>query len=367
MAGMDGFSSSSLSQRRLVKQYPAIPAPQDNPAAMLATVSALKNAVDLLTGNANPNLAGLDEVIYELSSIQDGMQAHLKQVDTVLTGVDGALAQRTFALSAQVQGSLGKSYIARFDDVETARATADSALSQRATTLEATIDAAKGTATTLAAKITAVDQARIDGDGALASRAATIETTLGGHTATLNTYATSIDGLKVKFGVVGTINGTTGGFVFTGIGKNDGTATYLLEINANVLIHGTLIVDGTVGNPELTDHAATQGAYAQSDSGFTSLALTIRGTGAVLVTACYLGNDVLAAGVGYYLQVEIDGGVSQSVQIPTSAVGDGSTVLVLPCTTVHGQAMSAGSHSFAIRSSGVSSGKVRLLVQELAK
>jgi len=40
--------------------------------------------------------------------------------------------------------------------------------------------------------------------------------------------------------VIGTINGTTGGFLFTGIQKLDGTVSYTLSIEGNVIVDGSI-------------------------------------------------------------------------------------------------------------------------------
>lgn len=61
---------------------------------------------------------------------------------------------------------------------------------------------------------------------AMASQINSVETTVGDNTADISTLQTSYNGLAVKYGVIGTINGTTGGFLLEGIEKLDGSVTY---------------------------------------------------------------------------------------------------------------------------------------------
>lgn len=81
---------------------------------------------------------------------------------------------------------------------------------------------------------------RAGADGALASNITDLSTTVGGHTASLTTISASVDGMSVQYGVVGTIDGISGAFIFSGVKKLDGSVSY------NVAINGGLIVSGTV-------------------------------------------------------------------------------------------------------------------------
>ena len=80
-------------------------------------------------------------------------------------------------------------------------------------------------------------------DGVLSTTASSIQalqTTQAGHTATLTTYGTSIDGVKVQYGVTGYIDGATGGFVLTGARQLDGSVSFNLNISADVFVDGTI-------------------------------------------------------------------------------------------------------------------------------
>lgn len=84
-------------------------------------------------------------------------------------------------------------------------------------------------------------QVRADADSALASDLTVLETTVNGNTSSLSVVAASVDGIEVKYGVTGTINGTTGGFVFGGVVQLDGSVSYTVEISGDLLVDGSII------------------------------------------------------------------------------------------------------------------------------
>ncbi|MFC0243682.1 host specificity factor TipJ family phage tail protein [Rhodopseudomonas telluris] len=112
--------------------------------------------------------------------------------------------------------------------------------------------------------------ARSTADSALAGQITTVSTQVGANSASISTVQTSVDGIKVQYGVVGTINGSTGGFTLQGVGKLDGTATWNLLINGNTVINGTLSVSA-LATAELTAFIANlnyiNSSYQTSPSG----------------------------------------------------------------------------------------------------
>lgn len=93
---------------------------------------------------------------------------------------------------------------------------------------------------------------------------ATADSRVDTNTSSISTLTSSVNGISVKYGIQGTINAQTGGFVFTGVLKNDGSVSYNMEINSNVTISGDLLVTGTVRNAALEALAATNLVYAKS-------------------------------------------------------------------------------------------------------
>jgi hypothetical protein len=74
----------------------------------------------------------------------------------------------------------------------------------------------------------------------ISAQVGSLSTTVGGHTSTLNTVQASIDGLYGQYGVTISIDGTTGGYVLSGVEKLDGTVSYTLAIDGNVIVSGSV-------------------------------------------------------------------------------------------------------------------------------
>jgi len=183
----------------------------------------------------------------DLQSQSELSHAAISQVSTVATSATAALASLTTSVSARFAGT-----------------------------------AESGLLTSLTALSTETS--------ALAASVSTLSTTVNGHTSSLSTLAASIDGVKVQYGIVGTIDGVTGGFVLTGAKKLDGTVSYTLAIDADVLIDGSLEAKKiaartinadkiSIGGVDLINivEGAVTGTAAQS---VPSTTLTIVGIGA---------------------------------------------------------------------------------------
>ena len=112
---------------------------------------------------------------------------------------------------------------------------------QTADTSEANLRIAlAGTVASNSSAITNETTARTTADSAQTTQYNNLSTTVNGHTSSISTLTTSINGVSVKFGVLGTINGVTGGFIFTGVQQLDGSVSYGLEVDGNVIVNGTL-------------------------------------------------------------------------------------------------------------------------------
>lgn len=116
----------------LEKKYPAIPEPTQDVAALLKTVAALKQAVMILTGQANPNTKGIDEQYTDLRSTTGNVNARFTQYVEVSSAQNRALVQRTTTLESEVDQNTAK-----ITEVERTTSDAISAVATRVTTLEA--------------------------------------------------------------------------------------------------------------------------------------------------------------------------------------------------------------------------------------
>jgi hypothetical protein len=75
---------------------------------------------------------------------------------------------------------------------------------------------------------------------ALAQRISTLNTTVGDQSASITTLFGSYDGIKIQYGVTGTIDGQAGGFVFTGVKALDGSVSYSLRLRGDLFVDGTI-------------------------------------------------------------------------------------------------------------------------------
>lgn len=191
------------------------------------------------------SVVDLQTQITTVSSQTDVNTASITTEITARTSADEALADQITTLTATVGTNT-----ANLSDEVTARADGDSALAAEIVTLEADVGANT-------AAISAETIARADGDSALATQVTDLTTTVGSNTADLTTLAASVSGVEVRYGIQGTINNVTGGFIFQGVLKNDGSVSYDMEFDSNVTINGDLLVNGTVTRGGLADDAVT--------------------------------------------------------------------------------------------------------------
>lgn len=187
-----------------------------------------------ITRQADENDSRHQTVRQTLSLGIDNANASIVSEQAVRLAADSAEATARLALTATVNSNT-----AALVSETAARVSADSA--EASARLLLAVDVGTNTAA-----IATETTARSTADSAIASSVTTLSTTVSGNTASISTVNTSLNGVKVQYGVIGTINGITGGFVFTGIQKLDGSVSYVTEISGN------LIVDGTIAGSKIT-------------------------------------------------------------------------------------------------------------------
>jgi predicted phage tail protein len=218
---------------------------QSTLAAVLPNLETLKNTPTLT------DIANIEDVIASIQSeiikTRDANDSHNQTVRQILavqdTGLgasisteqdlrvaadfaEAALRQVLAVNVGAVSATLATESVTRATN-DTAEATARAAL---AVSLNSAISAAVATETT----------ARVTADSAIASSVSSLTTTVGTNTANISTVTTSVNGVKVQYGVIGTINGITGGFSFTGIQKLDGSVNFAVEIQGSLIVNGTI-------------------------------------------------------------------------------------------------------------------------------
>lgn len=153
------------------------------------------------------------------------------------------LFQRSIQLLAAAQSGLSASIAQE----SYARVTGDLAEATQRQLLQAQIN------DDVLAAIATEQTARADADSALASSVSVLATQVGDNQASLTTVAESVDGISVRYGVIGTIDGETGGFVFTGVQQLDGTVDFDLMISGDVIVDGTITGDKIAANTITAD------------------------------------------------------------------------------------------------------------------
>lgn len=276
----------------VLPSYPSLLEPSLDVASLQKSVLRLNEVVQMITGQRGAAEYSLQEGMLSIrkSLIVQGREitASITDINETLVNADEAMAQRTTIIETEIRNARSgeANLLARITNVNLARINGDMALAQRATTLETEMTGARGVYPNVSARVTAVDQARIDGDSALASSVTTLSTTVGQNTSTLTIQGQSIDGISLKYGVTGSIGGVAGGFVLSGAQRNDGGAIFGLEIIANVIIHGDLLITGTVTNPKIAAQAVSNqsgAAGAVGPGGAIFTALTVRAGASVLL------------------------------------------------------------------------------------
>lgn len=422
MTALPDLSGLPNASKPLPTQYPAIPDPTQDPAAMLLTLQRLKESVELLTGQRTQRLSGMNQAVFELRSQNGDLAAMIRQVDEVSTSNNEALAQRTLTLEADYADAS-----ARITTVDTARVNGDYALAQRASTLEAQMGQTS-------AWLSQVDQARVDGDNALASRTLSLEAKFGPGGIVSQTYATLVQfqiaqastdqalsqtstqalatangatasgqvGLVANAGLGGTYASYS--WVLNAYGQSvgmyanvggDGVANIAFNsyqfrlydpgrgpvpvfeyigggftFNGNVTINGNLIVNGSVGSGQIADGAISQIA---ASSGWMSTGAGFYSVGAkLLITVVFNGAPMQrfsmytpVGGINVYLDgMQISGALPGLDTYPNPD----PVFSFLPTTIVIPAYVGAGYHSVtAYLTNGAGVGGISVTVTELRR
>jgi hypothetical protein len=289
--------------------------------SLSSTVNANKATLDQeITTRANADSA-ISATVSSLTSTVNTNKATLDQEAVTRANADSALSGQITSLTSTVNTNK-----ATLDQEAVTRANADTALSGQITTLSSTVTNNKAT----------LDQeivTRASADSAISSSLSTLSSTVDGQSASISTLSASYNGVAIKYGVTGTINSQTGGFVLTGIGKNDGSASYLLEITSDVIINGNLLVIGSVKNQGLEDFAASNSALGTGIKSSGNVSIRVRKNSRVACFASYSSNTNDTS--GGFLKITANGNSISNVPLVISGKN-------LPLTTLTVYPGSAG-------------------------
>ena len=188
-----------------------------------------------------------------------------------------------------------------------ARTDADSALSDDIANLSSEVGSN-------AAAISSESVARATADQALSTSITSVSSTVDGNTASIQQISESLNGVLVQYGLIGTIDGETGGLILTGAALPGGGAVFDLIIKANVEIDGDLLLAGTLDQGALNATSAGDLASPRNVQAYTSGS----------------GTFTVPAGV-YWLEVELWGG-GGGATLGCAGAGGGYAFLSIPVT-----------------------------------
>lgn len=211
---------------------------EGNITSLSQALTALQSTVSAQGGQIQGQATALDQLTTRVTFAENSITAESSRI----TALESTVSSQGGAISGQATA------LQQLTTRTTATENGVQSNSQSISALSATVSGQGGQIGSNAQAVSQL-QARADNvDGLLSSQASSIQslsTTQQGHTATLTTYGASIDGQKVQFGVTGYIDGTSGGFVFTGVKRLDGTVSYTVNIS------GDLFVDRSITAPKL--------------------------------------------------------------------------------------------------------------------
>jgi predicted phage tail protein len=209
-------------------------------AAGQVTVKDVEDIGDQLAGIVNQIIQDRDwndqlHARHEqsLSVKSDGLSSMIIEEQTARIEANFAEATARQVLEANINDNV----IAQIANESLARATADEALSTQVTALTAQVN------DDIAAALQTEQTARADADSALAQSISTVSTTVSGHTASLSTIQSSVDGVKLEYGVIGTIDDATGGFLMTGIKQLDGSVSFTMKMSGDLIVQNSISTD----------------------------------------------------------------------------------------------------------------------------
>jgi hypothetical protein len=214
-------------------------------AAVLPDLKSIRNALTIKDGqDIEDALAAIQTEVIKTRDLNDSQHQSVTQTlavqDTNLNA--SIITEQEARIGADFAEAAIRQILAVNVGVVTANLATELVTRATADTAEATARLALAVSlnSTISAGIATETSARVAADSAIASTVTTLSTTVGANTSAISVNTTSINGVKVQFGVIGTINGVTGGFSFTGIQKLDGSVSFAVEIQGSLIVNGTI-------------------------------------------------------------------------------------------------------------------------------
>lgn len=255
-AGMVIYAGQTSGDLALVHQGPGLLATIPIPAYGLWYVQAgfydAYSTSGLVLGAEVAVFVPMDSVVRF-----DNLQAEVRdQIENSLELQN--LADAVLRVTSRVEDS-SEFFSAYFVETIAVQAGVNEGFALQFTELGVRMTDAEGDITASAGIISSHTASLIDLDGditAVASSVSSLTTVVGGNTASISTISTTVGGHAVRYGIVGSINGVTGGFILEGILMNDGSVSYTVEIA------GVYIQDGAISANKLAANSVVAGKIA---------------------------------------------------------------------------------------------------------
>jgi hypothetical protein len=255
----------------------------------------------LVTSEQQARATAIDAVAAQINTLQANFQADLagQMVTTnalvsneavARAAADSAVAARTSTLEVQMNSPSVSNNLTwgRILTEEGVRAQADASLAFRSSQLEASMYSPNTSNNHTFARIVQLESVEASHWGSTVSWVQDLYAVHYNQESRLQVVAQASSTHGVRFGVNGYINGSTGGFVFTGLLRNDGSVQYNMEFWSNVTIYGDLLVTGSINSDKYQYGSISQmvaGNDSQYPGGYTYCGMNVRPWAKVLVTA----------------------------------------------------------------------------------
>jgi hypothetical protein len=251
-----------------------------------------------------------------------------------------------------------------------ARVSADSSLTSQINSLTSTVN---GNISAISNEATT----RANQDTAIASSVTSLTTTVNGHTTNISSLFSSVGEVQASWVLTVNFDGSSGRMSFTGV-RNPvtGATTFTLEILGNVIIHGNLLIDGTVGNTGISNNAVSNASASQGSTNSGTASINARSNSRIVFNAFYDGTDQIYWPYGFalgQLNISINGpgfGQTYTYTVPVAA-NSGYWRYFADTMTLSRFNVSAGTWSISASAvvPGIANltGQVLVLIQEFSK
>ena len=316
--------------------FPSIPEPSGDTAALLATIRAMKQTIELLTGQSgNPEdlLNGFSSTRHTKSTATplSLLRTSVSEAVQVASSDTSLLAERTSSLEVSVSdaASGATSLAARIHDVDQARIDGDSAIATRTGVVETEVSQARDTAPNLASRVTSIDTASRTRDTTLATSITTVSALANSATANGQVKLSAVaapSGYSAAFEVKLVASGYSAGMQILAGGAYGSAVLF----NAN----NFFIYDGSTADPvfsitggnvhlrqeKILEGDVTTGASTDISGNSGSIVLDVKNGSRVVIRATYQNSQAIVNSNANFINLYVNGNLLKSGMIGNMTV-----------------------------------------------